>query len=260
MYFLGLIVLGIIQGITEFLPISSTSHLILANRAFQVMDSSHLYLLNIGSLAALIWLMRSHLKMLYKETFEKKNRQIILKLGVTVLPAIVFGGLSFSLVDDLSSNMAVMAVALILFGVLMLKRPPKAKLKSFHDITWKMAIVMGLVQSLSIIPGTSRLAVTLLAGLWLGLSPRLAFHWSFLMAIPILALSILATVFDIDTVYYISRNLPGIFVANLFTFVISLLVFGLALRLFLDYGLKYFGVYRIALGSLVLILVAVNIL
>jgi undecaprenyl-diphosphatase len=261
-------ILGAVEGLTEFLPVSSTGHLILASYAMGLTGHEvHAFEVVIqgGALLAVIWLYRGRVRELLAGAVSPhpRGRALRVKLVVAFLPAALVGLLLHESIKEHLFGPRPVAIALIAGGVLILavawwlrRRRGEPPVRSVDEITVGMALLIGLAQCFSLWPGTSRALMTMMAALVLGATPVAAAEFSFLLALPTLGM---ATLFDLVQNY---EGLTGPALggpAPLVTgVVVSAIVAVLAIRGFLGYvtrrGLAPFGWYRIALGVIVIVL------
>lgn len=262
--FLKAVFFGIVEGITEFLPISSTGHLILANRIIDpfkdpIFTNAFNVIIQLGAILAVIYLFWDKL-WIFKDLKLKTNTFLLwLKILVAVLPAAVIGFLYDDIISTKLSGIGVVAIAWIFYGIILilienwLKRSNKKQaVENTQDISWLNALIMGVFQCLALIPGTSRSAATIIGGLLLGLSRPVAAEFSFFLAIPTMCGAALLKLLKAGG----GISLHGWLI--IFTgFVVSFLTAMIVIRLFMDYirkhNFKIFGWYRIILGLIVLL-------
>lgn len=256
-------VLSIVQGITELLPISSSGHLILIGKLLDFDiggDTLFLSVLHLGTTLAIIVFYR---KTLFKNLFTKKKLVFYLKLLLASIPATLAGLLFEDYITTKLHSSVVIAISLIVVGVLFIlfenikRKSSKTKIENIP--TWKMVII-GIGQSIALIPGTSRSGITTLTGMILGLEKYTAFKFSFILGIPILLGS---SIYEV-TRSYLSPGDPSMFTAStslvrmapwiLITFLIGYLSLTLVKRFKKSKWLTLFGVYRIILGILILLM------
>jgi undecaprenyl-diphosphatase len=261
-------ILGAVEGLTEFLPVSSTGHLILVAHAMGLVGgemNAFEVVIQAGALLAVIWLYRTRVRELLAGAVSPhpRGRALLLKLLVAFLPAAVVGLLFHRVIKEHLFGPRPVAIALIAGGVLILvvagwlrRRRGEAPVRTVDDITVTMALLIGLAQCLSLWPGMSRAMATMLAALVLGASPIAAAEFSFLLALPTLGM---ATLFDLVQNY---EGLTGPALGGpaplAVGLAVSAIVAVLAIRGFLSYvtrrGLAPFGWYRIVLGVIVIVL------
>ena len=254
-----IIILSLIQGITEFLPISSSAHLIIIPEFFLNIDSSRGFdvSLHFGSLLAVIYYLKKDLiKIILDTIFLKKNNEgfIILKnLIISTIPIIIVGFLVHINNFDIIRSLEVIGWTTLIFGILLGIADRNLKvIKFLNNLNLKDALAIGIAQTLAIIPGTSRSGIVITAGLWMGFSRFDASKYSLLLSIPVI---IAATTLE-------SINLfieKGFFFNNemIVGIILSFCVALITIRIFMKWinraSLKIFVVYRIMLGILILV-------
>ena len=262
------ILFGIVEGITEWLPVSSTGHMILLDEFVQLKVSPEFYsmfevVIQLGAIGAVVLLFFHKLNPLSpKKEPEQKMATWMLwfKVIVAVLPSAVIGLLLDDWMDEHLYHYVVVAIMLILYGVAFLfaeryNRSRQVRIKSVHGIDLKTALFIGCFQCLSLIPGTSRSGATILGAILLGVGRSAGAEFSFFLAIPtMLGASALKLVkFVLSGVPVTGLEIAVLLVGAVVSFLVSLLV----IRGLMDYVRKHsfgvFGVYRIALGLLVLL-------
>lgn len=192
-----IIVLSLIQGLTEFLPISSSAHLILGSRAFGWPDQGLVFdvATHFGTLLAVLVYFRRELSEMFlacirqtRNDDDRQNRKLAWVLVVATLPALVFGFLASDLVERHLRDVRVIAASTIAFGFLLWWADAVGrKGMMLRDVSWGGALFIGLAQALALVPGTSRSGITITAGRLLGLDPVAAARFSFLLAVPVIA-------------------------------------------------------------------------
>lgn len=265
---LKVIFLGIVEGITEWLPISSTGHMILVDEFIRLNVSDgfkemFFVVIQLGAILAVPILFWDKLMPISnKKTKEEKIRiwQLWFKVIAGVMPAAILGLLLDDFFDEHFYNFVVVAIALVVYGigfilVEKLKKGKEYRIDDVYDITYKDALIIGLYQMLSLIPGTSRSGSTILGGMLTGVSRTAASEFSFFMAIPVMAgaslLKIVKFVLDgyTATPFEILLLLLGIAVS----FIVSLVSIDFLMKFVKKHDFKPFGIYRIALGIAVLL-------
>ncbi len=258
---------GIIEGITEWLPVSSTGHLILLDELLPLKVSPQFFemfevVIQLGAILAVILLFFGKLNPFSskKSSMEKKNTWgLWLRVIVAIIPSGVVGIVLDDWLDEKLYNYITVAIALIVYGVVFLfikrfKPAGEAKITDAGRITYKMALLVGGFQMLALIPGTSRSGSTIIGAMLLGLSRAAAAEFSFFMAIPTMAgASLVKVVKFLGEGMSISALEWGILAVGYVTaFVVSMI----AIKFLMDFVKKHsfsaFGLYRIALGLLVL--------
>lgn len=260
------IFLGIIQGITEWLPISSTGHLLFFNSIWPMLPNEFFdvfkVVIQFGSILAVIFLYWHRLNPWDGRKNEKQKKRTFnlwLKVLIGCIPAGVFGLILNDLIDSVLSANFVIAVTLIAYGIIFIvveKHPKKATIKNIESMDYLTALKIGFFQCLALIPGTSRSGATILGGLYSGCTRTLSSEYSFFIAIPTMAGASLLKI-----VKYVHVNgmfpMSQLFLLLLGTFI-SFVVSLFAIRSLINYVKKHdftvFGYYRIVLGILVLLL------
>lgn len=261
------ILYGIVEGITEWLPISSTGHLILLQKLLPLQVSPEFWemfevVIQLGAILAVVVLFWHRLwPFSAKKTAREKNDTWLLwfRVLLATVPAAVLGLLLDDWLNANLYNYITVAIALIVYGVAFLflerGRSGKSLIRRTGDIPYKTAVLIGLFQCLAMIPGTSRSGSTILGAMLLGLSRGAAAEFSFFLAIPtMLGASLLKAVkFVMEGVGIQAVEIAVLLVGSIVSFVVSLVV----IRKLMDYVKKHsfavFGVYRILLGLVVLL-------
>ena len=263
------ILFGIVEGITEWLPVSSTGHLILLDeflelKATDAFKSMFDVVIQLGAILAVIVLFFHKLNPFApSKSKEEKGKTWTLwfKVCVAILPSGILGVLFDDWMDEHLHNAVVVSIALILYGIafLFLEKGNKGKhlrrIEDVHDISWKTAIFIGCFQALSLIPGTSRSGSTILGAILLGVGRGAGAEFSFFMAIPTMlgASAIKLLKYFLDTGFGMAGSELAVLIVGM---VVSFLVSLLVIKGLMDYVRKHsfsvFGVYRIILGILVL--------
>lgn len=258
------IIIGIIEGITEWLPVSSTGHMILADEFIQLNVSDEfmsmfLVVIQLGAILAVVMLYFDKLNPLSpkKSASEKKDTMAIwYKVVIGVIPAGVFGLLLDDWLDEHLYNFVTVAVMLIVYGILFIvvenrKENILEKADNFEEMSYMTAFKIGMYQVLSLIPGTSRSGATILGGILSGASRPLAAEFSFFMSIPIMfgasALKIVKFGFS-----WTDFELMILLVGMLVAFIVSVITIRVLMKYIQNNDFKVFGWYRIVLGIIVL--------
>lgn len=246
------IILGLIQGLTEFIPISSSGHLVIA-QTFLSGAGEHLFLefINIGTMLALVVFFRKKIWKIILDVFKNKNYRLARNIIITALPA---GLIGFMLSDFIGSSWFFASAVVVVFtlaivGVLMVvleKLPKLSPVKDGEKLPWQRALIIGAAQVLALIPGTSRSGSTIIAGRLMGLSAAEAAEYSFLASLPIM-FGVTVKVLLTDT-EYLMGNLDILLISNLAAFLSGLWAVGFLLRYLSKHSLAVFGWYRIVLA------------
>ncbi|MDK2898850.1 MAG: undecaprenyl-diphosphatase [Patescibacteria group bacterium] len=265
MSIINAIILGLVQGITEFIPVSSSGHLAIASRLLGV-DGAFAFdvLLNFGTLLALIIFYRRRLLFITKNIFINKRWGLLLKIIVATIPAVLFGILLKDNIEKLNEMIWVIIATLAVVGVLMIIYGRESFGADDREIEssvgWKGAMRIGISQTLALIPGVSRSGITILAGLRSNLSASKAAEFSFLLAIPVIAGASLKTLFSHDGLSFFQNNISVVLIGNIASFTAGILAVNFLIKLISKRGLKDFGWYRVGLASLLIILVIFRVI
>jgi len=263
------ILFGIIQGITEWLPISSTGHMILLNELISLKVSNafwemFLVVIQFGSILAVIVLFFNRLNPFSrrKNTFEKKQTwSLWFKVVFAIIPSGIVGALFNDWFDEHFYNYIVVAIALFVYGIAFIviekySKGKEPKIQSTNHITYKTAFLIGCAQMLALIPGTSRSGSTILAAMLLGLSRTAAAEFSFFMAIPTMfgASLVKGLKFATDTGVSMSEmEMLILLVGCVVAFLVSLVVIKYLMEFVKKHTFSAFGYYRIILAVVVLL-------
>jgi undecaprenyl-diphosphatase len=263
------IVLGIVQGLTEFLPISSTAHLRIVPALFGWEDPGAAYsaVIQIGTmLAVVIYFFKDLLKISSKVVMNLKNKKFITdyesKLGwyiiIGTIPIIIFGLLLENLIENEFRSLYVISFSLIFFAIILgIAEKLSKKNLDLKDITLGKALIVGFAQALALIPGASRSGVTITGGLFAGFNREAAARFSFLLSVPAVLLSGLYEFYKILPVLT-DQSALSLIVATVTSFLSGILAIELLLRYLRTHSTFVFVLYRIALGILLLVLININ--
>lgn len=243
---INIFILSVVEGLTEFLPISSTGHLILTSALLKIEPTEYLkafeIIIQFGAILAVV--------VLYKDRL-KWNFDYYKKVFLAFLPAAIIGFIFKDRISDLLSSTVVVAWALIAGGIILLFVDSLFKNNSDQDITPIKSLIVGLMQCFALIPGVSRSAATIIGSQLVGLTRQKAAEFSFILAIPTLTAATFYKLWKIRAILDVSQTFD-LAVGVLLSFVFALLAIRFFISILNKYGLKYFGVYRILLGIAVL--------
>lgn len=270
-YLLKAAFLGVVEGLTEFLPISSTAHLLILgdwinfdSGDFKVYE----IVIQLGSILAVMWIFRFRLWQVIRGTFTGDRTELLFtrNLILAFLPAAVIGLILIKQIAQLlDGKFIVYAFTLVLGGILMLwveRRPDmakhapvdsdaqNAKVKRLEDITWKQALVVGFAQCLAMIPGTSRSGATIIAGMMAGIHRKTATEFSFFLAMPTMLGATVLSMYKYGGELSDS-NMLAVVIGFIAAFVSALLLVRALLKFISVYSYRPFGWYRIVLGLIV---------
>ena len=255
MHYWQSVILGIVEGVTEFLPISSTAHLVLSGKILGINQTEFVKSFEIaiqfGAILAVVWLY-------WKRVFP--NKEIIKKIIAAFLPTAFFGFLLYKIFKGyLMENLSVIVWVLLLGGIFLIIfeywHGEKADAtESIESISYRNCFLIGTCQTIAMVPGVSRAAATILGGLFLGVKRKTIVEFSFLLAVPTM---LAATSYDLlKTGFTFSADQFGLLFVG---FVASFLVAVLAIKFLLHYiqwhDFKWFGWYRIILGLIFLLII-----
>lgn len=264
---LKVVFLGIIEGITEWLPISSTGHMILVDEFIKLQVSENfkelfLVVIQLGAILAVPVVFWKKLFPFGKSKSEDEKKRIWslwFKVAIGVVPAVVLGLLLDDLLDKYLYNYVVVSVALVVYGVAFilierLRKNKEYRIDSVYDISYRDALIIGAYQTLSLIPGTSRSGSTILGGMLTGVSRTASAEFSFFMAIPVMlgASGLKVLKFIAGGYTATSLEICLLLIGILVSFVVSLVVIEFLMSFVKKHSFSAFGIYRIVLGAVVL--------
>ena len=259
------IIIAIIEGLTEYLPVSSTAHMIFTSSFFGIQEDEFVKMFQVsiqfGAILAVVFLY-------WKKFFDFKNFNFYIKLAFAVLPALVLGKLFDDKIDEILGNPIPIAIVLVLGGVVLLFIDKIFKNHTIHDekeITIKKAVIIGFWQCLAMMPGTSRSAASIIGGMQQNLTRKAAAEFSFFLAVPTMLAVTFYSIFVKDwnhngveqkgyeMIFATPENTMSFFVGNLVAFVVAVIAIKFFIGVLTKYGFKPWGWYRIIAGILLLI-------
>lgn len=257
------IFLGIIEGITEWLPISSTGHMILVNefinlKVTQEFMEMFLVVIQLGAILAVVFLYFNKLNPFKKDKIERKQTiKLWLQVLIGCIPAGIIGLLFDDKIDELFYNATTVSITLIIYGILFIiienyRKNKTSSTNSLSEITPKLALYIGLFQLLSLIPGTSRSGATILGGLLLGLNRSVAAEYTFFLAIPVMLGASLLKLLKFGFAFT-SSEIVILLIGMITAFIVSVLTIKYLLKYIKKNDFKIFGIYRIILGIIVIL-------
>ena len=258
------IILGLTQGLTEFIPVSSSGHLVILQELMSgASDHTFLEFINIGTVLALLVFFRKRIIAICRDVFVNKNYNLARNILITAIPA---GLIGYSLSDFIDSSsffgsIVVVMVGLVVVGIVMIvidKLPTMSKVKDGESLSSLRALFIGLIQTLALIPGVSRSGSTIVAGRLMGLNSAMSAEYSFLVSLPIM-LGVTAKVFiDASDRAYFVEHMPMLLVSNTVAFISGLLAVGFLMRYLSKHGLAVFGWYRLGLAAVLAVYLLVQ--
>jgi undecaprenyl-diphosphatase len=267
-------IVAVVEGITEYLPISSTGHMIIAERLMNIPSNAFTKIFTVSiQLGAIL----SVVVLYWKKFFDFGKWQFYLKLLIAVIPALVLGNLFSEQIDELLEKPLPVAIAMLLGGFVLLfidKLFVNPRLHKEEEVNWSRALMVGFWQCLAMIPGVSRSAASIIGGMQQQLSRPLAAEFSFYLAVPTMAAATGYSLFLKDwpangeaglqkgyAIILSSSQYLGAFVlGNVVAFVVALLAINFFIGYLQKHGFRLFGWYRIAAGLVLLALIATGYL
>jgi undecaprenyl-diphosphatase len=251
------IIISIVEGLTEFIPVSSTGHIIIASKALEVPDNDFTKMftvaIQLGAILAVVVLY-------WKKFFDFKNFRFYLKLLVGVIPAIILGFLLGDQIDEMLESTTTVAVALLLGGILLVFVDKWFNHPTIHeekDVSFGRAFFIGVWQCLAMVPGVSRSAASIIGGMQQKLTRSAAAEFSFFLAVPTM---LAATGYKLLKHYTENGGFSGeeiklLAVGNVVAFITALLAIKFFIGFLKKYGFRVWGIYRIVVGIILLILI-----
>lgn len=255
MNFLDTLILGIVEGFTEFLPVSSTGHLLVAGEILSIPDTeffkTFVVAIQLGAILAVVLIY-------WKRVIGNLN--LTKKILTAFVPTAIIGFLLYSVIKDfLFESLATIAYALIVGGIIIIifeffqKKKIEDDTQKLEDISYKKSFLIGLIQALAIVPGVSRSGATIIGGMGLGISRKNIVEFSFLLAVPTI---VAATGFDLvqSKLSFYPGDLERLLLGFVFSFIFAYLAIKFFIRFIQNHSFMIFGVYRILAGVLIILL------
>lgn len=251
------IIIGIVEGITEFIPISSTGHMIIAQKLLGIPENEFTQMftvaIQLGAILAVVVLY-------WKKFFDFKNLHFYFKLIIGVVPAIILGLIFSKKIDELMESSTVIALAILIGGVVLIfidKFFNHPEVNSEKEVSYGKSFKIGIWQCLAMIPGTSRSAASIIGGMQQKLTRSAAAEFSFFLAVPTM---IAATGYKLFKHYHTNGGftMPEIkllLIGNAVAFVVALLAIKFFIEFLKKHGFRLWGIYRTILGVVLLILI-----
>ncbi len=251
------IILAIVEGLTEFLPVSSTGHMIIASTAMGIATHPFVKVFTVaiqfGAILSVV--------VLYRDRFYQPlafYRNIL----IAFMPAVLFGFSLKKLIDQLLENVVVVGIALVVGGVVFLFLDSLfiRRAQSDADISrmsWQRAVAIGLFQVIAMVPGVSRSAATIIGGLVQGLSPKTAAEFSFFLAVPTMFAATCKSLWDYGregSLQFTGQEVWLLLVGNSIGFIVAMLAIKGFIQYLTNHGFRVFGYYRIVVGLVILVL------
>lgn len=252
-------VLGLVQGITEFIPVSSSGHLEITQRILGAggrAEDFHFFLelINFGTLFALLFYYRQTIWEILQRVFVKKDYKLALNILITSIPAGIIGLVLSKVIEKLPffSSLTTIGFAMGFVGLIMIfvnKLPHLSKLKDENELTPGRALAIGLAQTFALVPGVSRSGSTIITGRVMGLDSKSAAKYSFLASLPIMIAVCGKSLLSSSSRAYITSNLGMLLLSNLIAFVSGLIALQIVMKYFKkEKSIPSFGIYRVILS------------
>ena len=248
MQYLDTLILSILQGLTEFLPISSSGHLVIGQKLLDINLPGNAFevVLHIGTLLSVLTVFRVEIKTLFFNLNDPSNRYYISAIAFGTIPALLFGLLLKDYISLIFDNIRFVSLSLVFTGIMLIAS--KFIIKRNVKLTLSIAMVIGLAQAAAIIPGISRSGATICMGILLGLSASEAARFSFLLSIPVIIGAALLTAMNIETIPF---GLDVVLLGILFSYLVGWVSLKWLLNILNSGKLYWFGVYCLIIGLFV---------
>ncbi|MGY2364605.1 undecaprenyl-diphosphate phosphatase [Pseudomonas azotoformans] len=252
------LILGVVEGLTEFLPISSTGHqIIVADLLDFTGDRFNAFniIIQLGAILAVVWEFRGKIfEVVSGLPTQRKAQRFTVNLLIAFMPAVVLGVIFADLIHHYLFNPITVATALVIGGIIMLwaeRREHEVHAETVDDITWKDALKVGLAQCLAMIPGTSRSGSTIIGGLLFGLSRKTATEFSFFLAMPTMVGAAVYSGYKYRDLFQ-PADLPVFAIGFVTSFIFAMIAVKGLLKFIASHSYAVFAWYRIAFGLLIL--------
>ncbi|HRZ31261.1 MAG TPA: undecaprenyl-diphosphate phosphatase [Flavobacterium sp.] len=261
------VIIAVVEGLTEYLPVSSTAHMIFTSSYFGIQEDDFVKLFQVsiqfGAILAVVFLY-------WRKFFDFSKFNFYIKLAAAVIPALILGKLFDDKIDTVLGNPIPIAIVLILGGIILLfvdNRFQNPTVVSEEEITIKKAVMIGFWQCLAMMPGTSRSAASIIGGMQQGLTRATAAEFSFFLAVPTM---LAVTVYSLFLKTYEVTQLKGyelllqgdnikfFLIGNVIAFIVAVLAIKLFIEVIKKYGFKPWGYYRIVAGIILLLYFSLN--
>ncbi len=274
MNWLEAFILALIEGLTEFLPVSSTGHMIIGSSLMGIESNEFTKLFTVaiqfGAILSVV--------VIYFRSF-LKSWSFYAKLFVAFIPTAIVGLLAKKYIDSLLENVWVVAISLVVGGIVLLfidklfaRNEQQAKATEDEDqfvedqnsdehVSYKNGFIIGLFQCIAMVPGVSRSAATIIGGLTQGLTRKAAAEFSFFLAVPTMFAATAKSIYDVwkENPKVITDNVPVLVFGNVIAFIVAILAIKLFIGMLTKHGFKVFGYYRIVLGIAILALLMAGV-
>ncbi len=251
------VIIGIVEGLTEFLPVSSTGHMIITEKLLHIPDTEFTKMftvsIQLGAILAVV-------VMYWKKFFNFKNLSFYLRLIVGVFPALVLGLLFSKKIDALLESSLTVAITLLLGGIVLLfidKLFPVHRITNDNQTSFKSAFIIGVWQCLAMVPGVSRSAASIIGGMQQKLTRSAAAEFSFFLAVPTM---LAATGYKLYKYYketggFSPGDIKQLAIGNMVAFIVAMIAIKFFITFLKKHGFRIWGIYRIAVGIILLVLI-----
>ncbi|KAA9042169.1 undecaprenyl-diphosphate phosphatase [Ginsengibacter hankyongi] len=250
------VIIGIVEGITEFIPISSTGHMIIAEKLLNIGDDAFNTVFTVAiQLGAIL----SVVVLYWKKFFDFSRWQFYVKLAVAVVPALVIGFLFSSKIDDLLESSITVAITMLAGGIILLFIDNVFKNPEIHnerEVSYTKGFIIGIWQCIAMIPGVSRSAASIIGGMQQKLTRSAAAEFSFFLAVPTMLAATVYKIFKYIKQYgaFTSDQIKILTIGNIVAFVVALLAIKFFITMLKKYGFRMWGIYRVLVGIILLIM------
>ena len=257
MFELQYFIIGIVQGFTEFLPISSSGHLVLVSELTNWQDQGLFtdVAAHVGTLLAVIIYLKKHITAFVKSffSFQLTENDNLIKVIIATIPAVIVGFFIFDFVQLYFRDIKVVAVTSIVFAaILFVADHFKMKISSWENMSYVQAFTIGLFQVLAFIPGASRAGVTITGARFLGFDRSSAAIFSMLLSIPIILASLVLTSLDLISNAEVDINLYQSLIASIVAYITALVSINIMMQIIQKSTFNIFIIYRVMLGFILL--------
>ena len=250
------VIIGIVEGITEFIPISSTGHMIIAEKLLNIGDDAFNTVFTVAiQLGAIL----SVVVLYWKKFFDFSRWQFYVKLAVAVVPALILGFLFSSKIDDLLESSTTVAISMLAGGIVLLFIDNAFKNPVIHDekeVSYAKGFIIGIWQCIAMIPGVSRSAASIIGGMQQKLTRSAAAEFSFFLAVPTMLAATVYKIYKYMKEYgsFSSDQIKILAIGNIVAFVVALLAIKFFITMLKKHGFRIWGVYRVVVGIALLIM------
>jgi len=250
------IIIGIVEGITEFIPISSTGHMIIAEKLLKINDDAFNTVFTVAiQLGAIL----SVVVLYWKKFFDFSRWQFYVKLAVAVIPALILGFIFSKKIDALLESSLTVAISMLAGGIVLLFIDNFFKDPVIHnerEVSYKTGFIIGIWQCIAMIPGVSRSAASIIGGMQQKLTRSAAAEFSFFLAVPTM---LAATVYKLYKYFkeyggFSSEQIKILAIGNIVAFIVALLAIKFFITMLKKYGFRVWGIYRVSVGIVLLIM------